>query len=109
IGKLADNPSLVTAADTDRLKEAGWSEEAIYDALTVASMFKFYNTWNNGSGVQNMNSMDYRKTGERVINMGYCIDFSWRGIMKILWVGRKEISLSDFFSLIKSKWMDRQE
>ena len=24
--------------------------EAIYDALTVASVFKFYNTWNNGSG-----------------------------------------------------------
>ena len=46
IGKLAEHPSRVTDSDIEKLKEAGWSEEAIYDALTVASVFKFYNTWN---------------------------------------------------------------
>src|SRR6187455_2784826 len=46
VGKVAENPASVTPADVERLKDAGWSEEAIYDALTVASLFKFYNAWN---------------------------------------------------------------
>ena len=52
IGKLAEAPHRVVNSDIQKLKDAGWGEEAIYDALTVAAVFKFYNTWNNGSGVQ---------------------------------------------------------
>src|SRR5262245_49880303 len=33
--KLAENPALTSASDIERLKELGWSEEAIYDGLTV--------------------------------------------------------------------------
>jgi len=101
VGKLSENPALVTALDVIKVKEAGWSEEAIYDALTVASLFKFYNTWNNGSGVQNMSSSDYAHSGERLIKMGYCMDFSLKGILKIMWVGRKEINYTDLKGLIK--------
>jgi uncharacterized peroxidase-related enzyme len=101
VGKLAENPASITASDIRRLKEAGWSEEAIYDALTVASVFKFYNTWNNGSGVQNMNSADYLHSGNRLITMGYCMDFSLKGILKIIWVGRKEINYTDLKELVK--------
>jgi uncharacterized peroxidase-related enzyme len=101
VGKLAENPALVTASDVDRLKEMGWSEEAIYDALTVASLFKFYNTWNNGAGVRHMTSADYAHSGNRLISMGYCMDFSFVGIMKVIWVGRKEITFSDLMALIK--------
>jgi uncharacterized peroxidase-related enzyme len=75
IGKLAEQPSRVIDSDIRKLKEAGWSEEAIYDALTVASVFKFYNTWNNGSGVRNMNSTDYLFTGQVLNTLGYCMDF----------------------------------
>jgi uncharacterized peroxidase-related enzyme len=75
IGKLAEHPSQVTDSDISKLKEAGWSEEAIYDALTVASVFKFYNTWNNGSGVQNMTSTDYLFSGQVLNTLGYCMDF----------------------------------
>src|SRR5688572_5728623 len=64
IGKLAENPTGVTASDIDQLKEAGWSEEAIYDALTVASVFRFYNTWNAGAGVRSMTSADYLYSGK---------------------------------------------
>src|SRR6185503_16114201 len=46
VGKLADNAAAVTASDIDKLRAVGWSEEEIYDALTVASVFQFYNTWN---------------------------------------------------------------
>ncbi len=48
LAKLTENAASVSAADIQNLKEVGWSEEAIYDALTVAAVFKFYNTWNNG-------------------------------------------------------------
>ena len=75
IGKLAEQPYRVTASDINKLKAAGWSEEAIYDALTVASVFKFYNTWNNGSGVQNMKSTDYLFSGQVLNTLGYCMDF----------------------------------
>lgn len=75
IGQLAKNASHVTGADIHQLKEAGWSEEAIYDALTVASVFKFYNTWNNGSGVQNMRTSDYLYSGKVLNTLGYCMDF----------------------------------
>jgi uncharacterized peroxidase-related enzyme len=101
IGKLSEYPALVTDSDIERLKEVGWSEEAIYDALTVASLFKFYNTWNNGSGVQPMTSADYADSGRRLATMGYCMDFSLRSIMKIMWVGRREINYSDLEMLSK--------
>jgi hypothetical protein len=107
ITKLATNPSQVTASDIAKLKAAGWSEEAIYDALTVTSLFKFYNTWNNGSGVQHLTVADYAHSGHRLLTMGYRMDFSFFGTMKVMWAGRKEIHYSDFVSLIKV-WLSRE-
>ena len=83
IGKLAENPGSVTASDINRLKEAGWSEEAIYDALTVASVFRFYNTWNAGAGVQNMTAADYVHSGKVLRTLGYCMDFKLRRLFKV--------------------------
>ena len=83
IGKLAENAFRVTDSDINKLKTAGWSEEAIYDALTVASVFKFYNTWNNGAGVQTMTSEDYLHSGKVLNTMGYCMDFTWSRLLKL--------------------------
>jgi len=83
IGKLAENAASVTASDIDQLKEAGWSEEAIYDALTVASVFRFYNTWNGGAGVQNMTPADYVHSGKVLRTLGYCMDFKLRRLFRI--------------------------
>jgi uncharacterized peroxidase-related enzyme len=99
LAKVAENPAQIAATDVHSLKEAGWSEEAIYDALTVASLFKFYNTWNNGSGVRSMRITDYEHSGRRLLSLGYCMDFTIRGIVKIMWLARREISWSDFRSL----------
>ena len=101
LAKLAENPAQVTATDISKLKQVGWTEEAIYDALTVAAVFKFYNTWNNGAGVQEMTSADYVHSGNRLINVGYCMDFNLRGILKILWVYRREISYADLKGLVR--------
>jgi hypothetical protein len=83
VGKLADSPTSVTASDIDRIKEAGFSEEAIYDALTVASLFRFYNTWNAGAGVRHMGSADYRYSGRVLSTLGYCMDFKLRRLPRI--------------------------
>ncbi len=99
--KVAEDPASITAADVDWLKNIGWSEEAIYDALTVASLFKFYNAWNNGSGVQNMSAADYVGSAHRLINIGYCMDFSIKSVLKVMWVSRREISYNDLKGLAK--------
>lgn len=95
IGKLAEDPSRVTNSDIAKLKQAGWSEEAIYDALTIASVFKFYNTWNNGAGVQNMTSTDYLFSGHVLNTLGYCMDFKLTRLVKLA-VGKFR-SLTRFF------------
>ena len=101
VGKVTENASAIAAGDVERVKEAGWSEEAIYDALTVAALFKFYNTWNNGSGVQNMSAASYAGSAQRLVDMGYCMDFSFRSLLKVVWVGRKEINGSDLKALFR--------
>ena len=94
VGKLTENPAGVTAADIGGLKEAGWSEEAIYDALTVASVFRFYNTWNAGAGVRKMASTDYVYSGKVLKRLGYCMDFSVSRLLKI--------AASTLLTLVKS-------
>ena len=101
LAKLTENPAFITTSDIDKLKEHGWTDEAIYDALTVASLFKFYNTWNNGSGVQTMTAADYADSGNRLVKMGYCMDFGLMATMKVMWAGRDEINHSDFKGLLK--------
>jgi len=83
IAKLAEHPYRVTGSDISKLKEEGWTEEAIYDALTVASVFKFYNTWNNGSGVRTMKSSDYLYSGKVLTTLGYCMDFKMTRLLKL--------------------------
>jgi hypothetical protein len=55
-----------------------------------------------------MTAADYAHSGNRLISMGYCMDFSFVGMMKIMWVGRKEITWSDFIGLIKI-WLGFKE
>jgi hypothetical protein len=54
-----------------RVKDAGWSEEAIYDAITVCALFNFYNKWIDATGVSDMPAMAYEMSGERLATRGY--------------------------------------
>ena len=82
VGRLTEHPGSIAAADIERLKAMGWSEEAIYDALTVASLFRFYNTWNAGAGVRKMTSTDYVYSGKVLKRLGYCMDFKLTRLLK---------------------------
>ena len=57
--------------DVDRALEAGWSQEAVYDAITVCALFNYYNSWVDGSGVAEMTDEDYAASGQRLATQGY--------------------------------------
>ena len=57
--------------DIARVKEAGWSEEAIYDAITVCALFNFYNRWIDATGVSDMDAAAYAQSGARMKTHGY--------------------------------------
>jgi len=58
-------------ADIAVVKAAGWSEEAIYDAITVCALFNFYNKWIDATGVSDMPAAAYVMSGERMASGGY--------------------------------------
>jgi hypothetical protein len=53
------------------LHEAGYSDEAIYYALTVCALFNFYNRWIDASGVHAMSDEAHRMGGRRSAIHGY--------------------------------------
>jgi len=69
IEKMNEQSNLVRRDDLDRLKAAGWSEEAIYDAITVCALFRFYNAWIDATGVHDLPT--YEMSGKRMAAEGY--------------------------------------
>lgn len=61
----------MTQNDADIAREAGWSDEALYDAITVCSLFQFYNNWIDATGVADMPALGYEMSGHRLATQGY--------------------------------------
>ena len=57
--------------DIAALHEAGWSDEAIYYAITVCALFNFYNRWIDASGVHALSEEAHRAGGKRSAKSGY--------------------------------------
>ena len=72
IEKAARNASSVTREDIDAVRAAGWTDDAIYDAVTVCALFNFYTTWVDASGVGDLG--DYTASGKRMAENGYIRD-----------------------------------
>ena len=53
------------------LHDAGWSDEAIYYAITVCALFNFYNRWIDASGVHALSDAAHRAGGKRSKATGY--------------------------------------
>ena len=64
----------IRAEDVDALLAAGWSQEAVYDAITVCALFNFYNRWVDATGVQDMPADAYTLAGQRMARHGYAPD-----------------------------------
>ena len=57
--------------DLATARDAGWTDEALYDAITVCALFQFYNTWIDATGVSDMPAFAYDMSGKRLATMGY--------------------------------------
>jgi len=71
IEKMNEQSNAVRRDDIDRLTAAGWSQEAIYDAITVCALFKFYNAWIDATGVHDLPAGGYEMSGRRMAAEGY--------------------------------------
>jgi len=71
IEKMNRESSRLGKEDMEQVKAAGWSEEAIYDAITVCALFNFYNKWIDATGVSDMTAAAYAASGERLATAGY--------------------------------------
>ena len=71
LAKMIEDSTSIQHADTDAVRAAGWSDEALYDAITVCSLFQFYNNWIDATGVSDMPAFAYEMSGKRLATQGY--------------------------------------
>ena len=71
IDKMNRESNRMTRDDIDTAKAAGWTEEALYDAISVCALFNFYNKWIDATGVHDMPAAAYAASGERLASSGY--------------------------------------
>lgn len=69
--KVNRNSSQITEAEVAAVRRAGWSDEAIYDAINVCGLFNFYNRWIDATGVHEMSAEAHRLSGKRLALRGY--------------------------------------
>lgn len=74
VAKVCEDSTAIRREDVDAVVHAGWSEDAVYDAITVCALFQFYNTWIDATGVHDMPAMGYAMTGQRLAAHGYAKD-----------------------------------
>lgn len=61
----------ITACDLDVVRGAGWSDEALYFAITVCALFNFYNRWIDATGVHALSHDAHRAGAKRSAEHGY--------------------------------------
>lgn len=71
IEKANRDSTAIDESDMDEAREAGWSDEALYDAVTVCALFNFYNVWIDATGVRDMTPEAYGMSGKRLAERGY--------------------------------------
>jgi alkylhydroperoxidase family enzyme len=71
IDKVNDDSPNIGPSDIDALHAIGWTDEAIYFAITVCALFNFYNRWIDATGVHAMSDAAHRQGGKRMATQGY--------------------------------------
>jgi alkylhydroperoxidase family enzyme len=70
--RKVNGDSVATAPeDIEQLHTNGYTDEAIYYALTVCALFNFYNRWIDASGVHPMTDEAHRLGAKRSAVHGY--------------------------------------
>jgi hypothetical protein len=71
VRKMVHDSLSIGQDDVDAAKAAGWTDEALYDAISVVALFQFYNAWIDASGVSDMPAIGYEMSGKRLATNGY--------------------------------------
>ncbi len=71
LAKVNAAPVKVAPEDVAQLEQASWSDEAIFDAITVCALFNFFNRWVDGHGIPALSEAAHRAGGRRMASQGY--------------------------------------
>jgi alkylhydroperoxidase family enzyme len=71
VDKVNSQSPQISADDMQPLYAVGWSDEAIYYAITVCALFNFYNRWVDASGVHALSGDAHRQNAKRSAAAGY--------------------------------------
>ena len=67
---VREAPSRLTAADAQAVRDAGWTDDDLFDALSVGALFNFMNRMVDGAGIAT--NPDYHAvSAERLESGGY--------------------------------------
>ena len=69
--KMTTQLPQMVEADVVKLRDLGWSDEAIYYTIMVVALFNFYNRWVTTSGVHPVSEEAHRAHGKRLAANGY--------------------------------------
>ena len=69
--KVNRESNSIRLEDVEEVRRLGWSDEALYDAISVCALFNFYNRWCDAAGVQDMPAAGYHASGHRLATEGY--------------------------------------
>ena len=65
VDKVNSDSIRIAPPDITKLHDAGWSDEAIWYAITVCALFNFYNRWIDATGVCALSDEAHREGGKR--------------------------------------------
>jgi alkylhydroperoxidase family enzyme len=71
VRKVNEDSISIGPTDIEALHQAGYSDEAIYYAITVCALFNFYNRWIDASGVHPMSDEAHATGAKRSAACGY--------------------------------------
>ena len=71
VDKVNHDSVNIGPADITTLHAEGWTDAAIYYAITVCALFNFYNRWIDASGVHALSEAGHRAGGKRSAKSGY--------------------------------------
>jgi alkylhydroperoxidase family enzyme len=71
VRKVNEDLVNIGPADVAALHAVGYTDEAIYYAITVCGLFNFYNRWIDASGVHAMSDEAHRAGAKRSAIYGY--------------------------------------
>jgi len=70
VDKVNSDSIRIAPPDITKLHDAGWSDEAIWYAITVCALFNFYNRWIDASGLPALSEEGHRIGGRRSATTG---------------------------------------